>query len=447
MWSPFPLLRVLYRWIRIFIRRTFIITLPLTLFYLGLGGIVGLLLADYETRLYFASLRHVEENFESAQQLDWFSVPGAPGIHDLGVEPFWIPQLRDPTNWWTKLGLERFDVSPVLKDNDTPLNQFALPNSLYRRTDKEAEGACWHHWVYASDQILLIGELFWDPWDSAFNQLLQYHYANPAPCNASFHYLTCPGSFLCDIWKTRGPALIHFTTEKVDLWPDEDRIAREAVAGYTPVTARIIEFPIIYDSEMTLVPGVFPTPFNQMKSVTSDPYIWQAHVAWTAEYQTNVRLDEIIQQKSRQYPRSFGRVKKLDSWLLHKAIRPLGLETPRMIVVNIGMVASALGWRCVELSGDLITAFLGAEDAKTRDREARIEEERASIGQREPNFIAQMMRDFFDTEQGSIYEKKFEASLEGQEALNNIWNIVRNGVKGQGEGQGDDGENIKAQAM
>uniref|UniRef100_A0A8H7K417 Uncharacterized protein n=1 Tax=Bionectria ochroleuca TaxID=29856 RepID=A0A8H7K417_BIOOC len=113
MWSPFPLLRVLYRWTRIFIRRGFIVTLPLTLFYLVLGGIVGLLLVDYETRLYFASLRHVEENFESAQQLDWFSVPGAPGIHDLGVAPFWIPQLRDPTNWWTKLGLKRFDVPPA----------------------------------------------------------------------------------------------------------------------------------------------------------------------------------------------------------------------------------------------------------------------------------------------------------------------------------------------
>uniref|UniRef100_A0A8H7K1V5 Uncharacterized protein n=1 Tax=Bionectria ochroleuca TaxID=29856 RepID=A0A8H7K1V5_BIOOC len=196
---------------------------------------------------------------------------------------------------------------------------------------------------------------------------------------------------------------------------------------------------------MTLAPGVFPTPFDQMKSVTSDPYIWQAHVPWTAEYQTQVRLDEIIQQKSRAYPRSFGRVQKLDIWLLHKAIRPLGLETARMIVVNIGMVASALGWRCVELSGNLVTAFLGSEDAKRRDREAWMEEERAAMGQREPNFIAQMMRDFFDTEQGSVYEKKFESSPEGQEALNNIWNIVRNGLKD--EGSGDDGEDIKAQAM
>ncbi|VUC31374.1 unnamed protein product [Clonostachys rosea] len=447
MWSPFALIRAALRWFKIIFRRVFIITLPLTLFYLGLGGIVGLLLADYETRLYFTSLRHVEENFASAQELDWFSVPGAPGIHDLGVAPYFVPQLRDPTNWWTKLGLKRFDVSPVLDDNDTPLNQFALPNSLYRRTDKKDEGACWHHWVYASDQILHFDDLFFSPWDSAFNQLLQYHYANPAPCNASFHYLTCPGSFLCDIWKTRGPALIHFTTEKVDLWPDEDEIAREAVAGYTPVTARIIEFPITRDGEMTLTPGVFPTPFNQMKSVTSDPYIWQAHVPWTAEYQTNVRLEEIIESKSRAYPRSFGRAKRLERWLFDKVIQPCGLEIPRSLIAGVGMVTSALGWRCVEFVGESISAFLGAEDAKRRDREAWMEEERAAMGQREPNFLAQMMRDFFDTERGSVYEKKLEASPEGQEALNNIWNIVRKGAKGKGESRGDDDENIEAQAM
>ncbi|CAH0045149.1 unnamed protein product [Clonostachys solani] len=446
MWSPFKLIRTLFRWVRIFLRRGFIVTLPLTLFYVGFGGIVGLLLADYETRQYFASMRHLEQSILSVRELDQFSIPGVPDIHNHGVAPYWVPQLRDPTNWWTKLGLERFDVSPVFEENDVPLNQFAFPNSLYRKTDGEDEGACWHHWVYASDNILHIRELFFNPWDSAFNELLQYHYANPAPCNASFHYVTCPDSFLCDIWKTRGPALIHFTTEKVDLWSGEHEKAREAVAGYTPVTARILEFPMGRHGGVSLAPGVFPTPFNQMKSVTSDPYLWQAHVPWKAQHQTHVRLNEIIERKSREYPGSFGRVKKLDRWLLDKMIQPWGLEIPRTIAMAVGMLTSALGWRCVKLSRQLISAVLGAEDGKRIDPEAWMEEQWAAMEQTEPNFVAQAMRDFFDTERGSVYEEKMKASPEGQEVLDAIWDIARKG-KGQSEGRCDDGENIKAQAM
>jgi hypothetical protein len=44
-----------------------------------------------------------------------------------------------------KLGLDRFDVSPILEENDTPIDQFAWLNSLYRKTDEGGEGGCWHH--------------------------------------------------------------------------------------------------------------------------------------------------------------------------------------------------------------------------------------------------------------------------------------------------------------
>lgn len=96
-------------------------------------------MADYESKRYFESLVHFDYNVAFVKQ-SW-----KPGEHDGGVGPYWIPQLRNPSNWWVKLGLDRFDVSPILEENDTPIDQFAWLNSLYRKTDEGGEGGCWHH--------------------------------------------------------------------------------------------------------------------------------------------------------------------------------------------------------------------------------------------------------------------------------------------------------------
>lgn len=92
------------------------------------------------------------------------------------------------------------------------LDTSETPYGLYRKL-KEAEGGEWHHWIYASPTSSFSDPLY-DDWDTAFNDLLQHHAATPAAHNASFHVITCGLSWLCDMWRIKGPALIHMTNAK-----------------------------------------------------------------------------------------------------------------------------------------------------------------------------------------------------------------------------------------
>ena len=304
---------------------SFLITLPFHLIPFLNGLIEGVFLSNLVTETYFASLANFASNVENARSMDWFSVPGAPGIHDVAMAPFHVVQLWDPQSWWEKLGLWRFDVD-VTDDaamDAIPIDSFASLEVLYRKAPRHGQTQLWHHFVYASPGIIHIEGLWFDEWDSAFNELLQYHYANPPPTGAKFHYLSCPGSFLGDIWSTRGPALLHFTTESPELFDDFDEPEeREQIPGYLPVTVRIIEFPLTDREKLGLPPGQFPSPFNQLRSVTSHRHMWQVYRPFSKVAQFMERLDDRCNEAEKTYAQTYGRLFRLETWIRNK----LGLE-------------------------------------------------------------------------------------------------------------------------
>jgi hypothetical protein len=183
---------------------------------------------------------------------------------------FEIKELHDPKFWINELGLERE------KDKDgREVTMFADLHGLYRRKRYFQRERPWHHWIYASPTHptqFKCGKFNStdNPWDRTFQDLLNYRHENEAMGSYNFNYVTCPGSFFCGEWYTTGPALLHFTTEKT---PDEISSIEvpSSMKNYNPVSVRFFDLPL----SDRVIPGVFPSYFEQMKSLTdSESAFW-----------------------------------------------------------------------------------------------------------------------------------------------------------------------------
>jgi hypothetical protein len=411
---------------------SFLITLPFHLVPFLNGLIEGVFLSNLVTETYFASLDNFASNVESAQRIDWFSVPGAPGIHDLGLAPFHVVQLRDPQSWWEKLGLRRFDID-VTNDvamDEYPIDWFASLEVLYRRAPRHGQAQRWHHFVYASPSNVHIDELWFNEWDSAFNELLQYHYANPAPTGAGFHYLSCPGNFLCDIWATRGPALLHFT-ESPDPFDEFDELAeRQQIPGYLPVAVRII-----------LPPGQFPSPFNQLRSVTSHPQMWQVHRPFNKIAQVMERLNDKCNEAEKTYAETYGRLYKLETWIQNK----LGLEDspwpgvarlPAVVLSSAAKQGLEKVWEFVKAQstelrkrywgknkGEELLEWLGEKAKKKKEKQEKQEKQEDGKHQAD-NMMAHVLKTFTDSLPMDL-DAIAKNNPEAQEALDRMWETVQ----------------------
>jgi hypothetical protein len=407
-----------------------LITLPLHAFFYGIGLIEGGFLHQDRVKVMDRALRHFGDNVDSARSMDYFSVPGAPGIHDVGVAPYYVPQIRDPTNWWQRLGLKRPDISAEDFAN-VPIDRLANLDLLYRRVRTfEADKAPFHHFVYLSDSILHLEGHFFNAWDAAFYRLVQYHYVHPAVGNAGFHYITCPGNFLCDIWDTRGPALLHLTTERADLWAEEDYdlAQRTPVFGHAPVVARLIELPLTKPMDLHLLPGVFPSPFEQMRSVTEDPTGWQLYAPYAAMNQLAARLNDVCEEKEKEFPLTYGRLSKLEDWLWDIFASNEVTELWLSFVYLCGVASSLLVGRGAEITvtyiGDAMRGFLGTNHESQAERGDGGNEGGEPQRPLEDNFMAQMVRDFLDNFDDDL-EDKIKESEEGRKAMEMIWDVVR----------------------
>lgn len=422
------------------VRSIFLLSLPFTFLPFLNGLIEGSFLARYAATKFKAAPEHFKMSVQTAQQMDWFSVPGAPGIHDLGVEPYHIVQIRDPTNWWQKLGLSRFDID---KRNKPPfgvdhLDELADTTTLYRkRRPGEAEGS-WHHFLYASAQPLQMAGFFMDGWDEAFYDLLQYHYANPAVSSAEFHYMDCWSNFLCDSWWLDGPSLIHFTTEVSSYQAEKNETQpREQVAGFEPVTVRIIEFPLTDPSLLHLLPGVFPSYFNQLRSVTTSSSIPDTHMENYALVQIERRYESVRRDMYEKHPSTYRRLIDFETFFLDGLLGmedSFALSLVRLLAVCTSMMAEfVMNWVKVAVV-NLYQSYFGQDDddatPTTPDFEA------PGGGALEDNFMGQMLRDFFDV-LGDDVEEKMGSTPEGAEALEAMWNVVRRKPEQTGDAFGN----------
>ncbi|KAK5942912.1 hypothetical protein PMZ80_005478 [Knufia obscura] len=279
----------------------FVLTLPVTIFPIifGIGGGVS---------FHLWSHRQVEEDtnaltyeVERKSNLDYWSVPGAPTIHDFLDRngPFHIPALTT-LDWVEKLCLTL--PNEHCHADAAGIDKMASLEGLARKLTFGYSSCSTQYWVYVTS----FPEWRNDPWDDAFSSLLQYLYANPLPPETSIFHLDCSAAaFLCGVWGVKYPSLVHLTVENGTLADREakskivkqddaqedstwllDLLTSEYTYNYPdedllPVTARIIELPLDGEDASKILPrNVFPTPDLQLRTIMLDLVLDDIHTLW-----------------------------------------------------------------------------------------------------------------------------------------------------------------------
>jgi hypothetical protein len=213
---------------------------------------------------------------EQHQRLSYWNVPGAMSIHEFmdSKEPFYITALRT-MDWTTKLGfiMPNSQTDSML---EAPIDHQVRIAGLVRdaRHNEKARAV----WVYVT-----LGP-WWrrDPWDKAFEELLQTRHVKPFN-TPDIYYVDCGKSqLMCGVWGVKYPSLVHFsisnaTVAELDTNTDE---ADNQHAWYTysqprsqlhPITARVIELPLEDDAAVAFLPrNTLPTAALQLRTLLRD---------------------------------------------------------------------------------------------------------------------------------------------------------------------------------
>ncbi|KNB20648.1 hypothetical protein FOXG_17615 [Fusarium oxysporum f. sp. lycopersici 4287] len=124
---------------------------------------------------------------------------------------------------------------------------------------------------------------------------------------SNFLYVSCPKSFLCGSWRVTAPALLHFTTEG-----NKSRGTGNSpdLPNYTPVNARVFELPL----RQTAIPGVFPSHFEQMRSLTaSNSTFWQSKGTYSHFDQVLGQTNPVLKNAKTAYPWTYGLLVKAEN--------------------------------------------------------------------------------------------------------------------------------------
>lgn len=217
-------------------------------------------------------------------------------LEELTVSPIGVPKITAAVDWWRRIGLYRMDPFSGTEMYRTLYN----PDALFRYKPQNSEGK-WHHWVYLSGMYGFPSSRGGPrEWEAAFDELVRHHGSNPrrslhpAANNAGFHYLSCVNNMLCRLFVTRGPALMHFTTEALDGRPGR---SDDRSSSFDPVSIRIIELPLS-PQNIRLPPGVFPSPLNQLRSLIENPDAWRFWKPETPLDRISTRLRQVSIHKA-----------------------------------------------------------------------------------------------------------------------------------------------------
>ncbi|KAF4965140.1 hypothetical protein FSARC_7007 [Fusarium sarcochroum] len=315
----------------------------------------------------------------------WFDMPNGQGYFDIKRVPYHIQQIHNPLDWTDKLRLSR------PKDwNAHGAEELASLSNLYRKRQRHSKVPTWHHWIYASAQKQpMEGNI--DPWDQAFGELLQHRDENELLGRANFHYITCPGHFLCGAWGVTRPTLLHFTTET----PSQDKMThrtpkrKSRVPTLNPVTVRLFELPL----SDAVITGVFPSYFEQLRVITaSDSSFWTSQRPYSEWGQLISQGRKMLKRLEKTHAWTYGRLAKVEErWIQLWLMDDMAVLSIAHIVSGaIPAIPTAL---VIQWWPRISQRFKGAKQAVVRkdDDSSQLEQDPAG---RDP--VVQALRRFLD---------------------------------------------------
>jgi hypothetical protein len=294
-----------------------------------LGFIQGFILAPWYTATLEQYGRFLVNNLMEVKIMEYFDEP----FDSWGnVAPvFHIPQIKNPLKWTAQFGLVRPGDS-----GSENVEALATLSDLYRRTRRYSRAPQWHHWIYLSAQQepwrQPDGPVLHDPWDKAFVELLEYRDKHDTMGRSNFLYVSCPKNFLCGSWRVTAPALLHFTTEG-----EKSRASKRSpeLPNHASVNVRVFELPL----RETAIPGVFPSHFEQMRSLTaSNSTFWGTKDTYSHFDQVLGQAVPMLREVEKAYPWTYGLlVKAEDKWTHLWAME----DTALLMIVRILSIASS----------------------------------------------------------------------------------------------------------
>lgn len=319
------------------IKYLFLLTLPWTILPIFMGTLGGILFPIFlnshitaTTEAYLKNAKHVVQ--------DWGVGGDVPSFHSFQDKNNRFHLTRINSNDWVqKLGFllprEYSNINYIL-ENDIPIDRQASLTHLmqeqknYRTRPKE-------HWLF----LTRLEWMDWDGWNSAFDEFLQYTYTNPKlhdPSKIAFHFAECStastASFLCNVWNTRSPALIHFLVEDNAPPQPEDLLLEgltypRPLTNLLPITVRIIELGL--QSAYTGHPWqTFPTKLLQLKSLISKEGMYEQFPPYTTpETLLSRRFNEYIDRLLDAPGTILNQICELDWWMFRNINQPLHLES------------------------------------------------------------------------------------------------------------------------
>lgn len=354
---------------------TFLLTLPLTLLPILVGLLGGVV-------FHFWSHDGVRENTEAFMReiewqssLDYWSVPGAQSIHDFmdNKGPFFIPRLRVIDF------VEKFQLSSPSKDEETLLTEGIdrkaslddLVRCMFHAPDAPTE-----YWIYITD----FPDFSHDPWDEAFDMLLQQSHLRPFPNSTSLYYVDCTRSaFLCGVWGVRRSSLVHISISNasladIDASREQDDDQEQQDAGESleyscsrevlhPATARVIEFPLEDEDAAAMFPrNTLPTPYLQLRTILFElpsSAISSFFDAWNPQVQLFRRFNDHARDIRAKPNTLWHYLDEADEWYADHVLVPLFGEsiednvlkptqdiafTAMFVVSELVRIPFTLGW-------------------------------------------------------------------------------------------------------
>lgn len=252
------------------------------------------------------------------------------------------------------------------------------------------------YWVYVTN--LAMPEIF--SWDAAFVRLLEHHDMHPPADNAGFAYVDCTASpFVCNVWQVDYPALVHFLVR--DESPDPSEINPDAFDAepkdLRQVDVRIFDLGLQQNST-TLSPGVFPTEFEQMRSLTANEGAYTVEEPYDELGREYHRFHNLYYTPACNLQGSFlDYSSELDNFIFKKIMKPIGLEYAADIYAGIAFLCSLnlafIGLWIYRTIEDFFSSFLGRPTEF--DELAQRMEERQDFAD-SGGFMGDMMQHFID---------------------------------------------------
>lgn len=315
--------------------------------------------------------KHVDNNtnkfLEEVKEIlsDWSVGGDAPTFRNYmdSYNDFHLVRVNS-NDWVHKLGFVLPREYSNHSDDTVTIDKYANLETLMRDTScRTYTQSPREQWLYLS--YLAIPEL--STWDMAFNNVLEYVHAHPTLNQSGFHFSTCgdTASFLCGVWSTQTPALLHF---KVEDDPPNPEDLKEGITysgewrHLRPVTVRLIEFPL--KDEFTSLPiSTFPSPRQQMLSMVTRDRLYEQIEPYDSWTQTEKRFSEYVKKLWSTLGTVLNYVDKVDDWMIDHVTKPLAIEPVLLDLTGLLFAASAItsGFACSMIRGIsyLIDSFLG----------------------------------------------------------------------------------------